>query len=115
MQYKITSAQEKWREDLRSLGCIITGEPNPEMHHLYGASIKKKCPRTFQTLWIGQWAQVPLVKRLHDAEKEPWFRDKYPDDKLFEIACYTYSLEFGDLPFDQNMYDAIINYHRKSY
>lgn len=114
MQYKITSVQEKWRERLRSLGCIITGE-HPEMHHLYGASIKKKCPRTFETLWIGQWAQVPLVKRLHDAEKEPWFRDKYTDAKLFEMTCDRYKAEFGNLPFDQNIYDAIINYHRKTY
>ena len=115
MQYKITSAQEKWREKLRSLGCVITGEPNPEMHHLYGASTKKKCPRTFETLWIGQWAQVPLCARLHKDEKKPWFKEEYPDHELFEKACFLYKLEFGELPFDQNTYDAIINYHRKSY
>ena len=115
MQYKITNAQKQWRENLRSLGCIITGEPNPEMHHLYGASAKKKCPRTFKTLWIGQWAQVPLCKRLHDDEKSPEFRSKYSDAKLFEMACYTYRIDFGELPFDENTYDAIINYHKKTY
>ena len=110
MQYKITKAQRDWRENLRSLGCIVTGEPNPEMHHLYGASAKKKCPRTFQTLWIGQWAQVPLCKRLHDVEKTPEFRDEYPDAMLFKMVCEAYQAEYGPLPFDQDIYDAIINY-----
>lgn len=115
MQYKITKAQKEWRENLRSLGCIITGQPNPEMHHLYGASAKKKCPRTFETLWVGQWAQVPLCKELHDREKTPEFRKKYPNWKLFEVACQRYERKYGSLPFDQNVKDAILNYHKSSY
>lgn len=110
MQYKITNAQKEWREKLRALGCIITGEPNPEMHHLYGASAKKKCPETFQTLWIGQWAQVPLCRRLHKIEKSQEFRSQYTDADLFRMACEAYQAEYGPLPFDEHIYNAIINY-----
>ena len=110
MQYKITDAQKKWREDLRSLGCIITGESNPEMHHLYGAAAKKKCPHTFQTLWIGQWAQVPLCKALHESEKTPEFRAAYSNADLFTWACEAYEENFGPLPFDEYIKNAILNY-----
>lgn len=110
MQYKITNAQKDWREKLRSLGCIITGEPNPEMHHLYGAAAKKKCPVTFQTLWIGQWAQVPLCKPLHESEKTPEFRAAYSNADLFRWACEAYIENYGPLPFDEHIKNAILNY-----
>ena len=107
MQYKITAKQKQWREDCRALGCIITGRNDVEMHHLYGASVKKKY--NFQTLWIGQEAQIALCKDLHDQVKTPEFRQKYTNSELFRLQCDTYVEAYASpLHFSDDIYNAIL-------
>lgn len=54
-----TAEQKRWREDVRALGCIITGVVVCEIHHCRGATFKhNKVP-------IGHWFILPLHPELH--------------------------------------------------
>ena len=113
MQYKITAAQKKWREECRELGCILTSRNDVEMHHLYGASAKKKY--NFQTLWIGQFAQVALSEGMHSKVLTPEFKNSYTNAELFERQCERWMVNYGHdygwcLPFSDDIYNAIMEY-----
>lgn len=55
-----TAEMKRYLKASVSLGCVVTGEQNVQVHHIWGRCYKN------QKVWVGQWAILPLAIRLHD-------------------------------------------------
>lgn len=55
-----TASQKRWISAAASTGCIVTGESEIQIHHIFGRKAKHN------KIEIGEWAIIPLAIRLHD-------------------------------------------------
>ena len=81
-----TMEQKRWRESVRELGSVISGEP-AIIHHPVGASGKHN------KVHIGHYWLIPLTdsehKDLHNGVKI-WDEDLYQTRKEFEKGAFNY-------------------------
>ena len=114
-----SAAQVRWRETVRNVGCIATGdqflEPVDtgmiEAHHCLGASaVRNKVP-------IGHWYVLPLHWRLHNISSS-WFGNittnkksfigTYGTEKsLFMKMIYGFLMAGIEIPFNNDVLNAI--------
>lgn len=64
----MTGAQRQYHRRLREMGCIITGLPNPEIHHCRAGSMQAVVGMTGGALKADDWLVIPLCKRLHNGD-----------------------------------------------
>lgn len=50
---------------LRELGCIVTGQPNPTIHHCHGGSLRDLGVTKGMGLKTSDWLVIPLAIELH--------------------------------------------------
>lgn len=55
-----TAIQKRFHDALAKSGCVITGNPIVQLHHLEGRCFKHK------KQLIGQWLVIPLCLELHE-------------------------------------------------
>ncbi len=59
-----TAKQKRWHESLRQIGCIASGQPLVQIHHLEGSTFRHKKE------WCGQWWALPISWELHDVHSD---------------------------------------------
>jgi|TARA_R110000787_G_scaffold89778_1_gene189943 hypothetical protein len=100
-----TAAQKRWREAVRDLGSIISGEP-AVIHHPVGATGKHN------KVAIGHWWVIPLTdaehKALHAGEKFGFHSRAIAEKGWF--AAVLLSLDESIVP--SHVYRAIMDYHK---
>jgi len=106
MHGKGNKAQQDWDDAVRVQGCAITGSPGV-IHHFLGRATKVKYIGN-----LGFWALLPLTDELHKERhhigKTMW-EDKYQPEKVLWLRMLQ---RFQDLPFSDEIYDAILNYSK---
>jgi hypothetical protein len=104
-----SAEQKKWREDVRLLGSIVSVK-NAVIHHMYGRTAR------FNKIDIGHWAILPLSPEEHvqfHAGKKSFESLNGSQKELFRTVCGLYRRRYDrDLPFDENVYEAIMEYRR---
>jgi hypothetical protein len=75
-----TAAQKRYRQMIANAGCIITGEPDVHIDHLWGSTTKNN------KVHIGQYAIIALTPGLH----------MY--NKINRTTTETEFYEFWDIP-----------------
>ncbi len=99
-----TSAQKRWREAVRGLGSIISGQP-ALIHHMFGQSCSLKSVGN-----IGHFSLLPLTDEEH--------KFRHSDKKLFEALYGTEKELFAkvcervEAPFSEEIYNEIMRYHK---
>ena len=72
-----SASQLKWREEVRSLGCVVSRDPyGVEIHHVLGATAKHNRQP------IGHWFILPLTAWYH---RENPVLNVTDNKKLFEV------------------------------
>ena len=96
-------AQKDFRENLRSL------YPGSEIHHLYGASAQVKIALVSTN--IGHWAIIALDESMHKEIHASAAR-KGLENMTYILQMRVYVAEHGEVPFSEEIYDAILAYHK---
>tara|TARA_R110002096_G_scaffold155159_1_gene319506 strand:+ start:733 stop:1068 length:336 start_codon:yes stop_codon:yes gene_type:complete len=102
-----TAAQKRWREAVRDLGSIISGEP-AVIHHPVGATGKHN------KVAIGHWWVIPLTdaehKALHAGETFGYESRKALEKATFSLVEMQIEY-FPQLALDRDVSVAIQDYH----
>jgi hypothetical protein len=99
------AAQKRWMKTLRTLGM------GKIIHHCTDRTMRTKINLVSEN--IGHWWVIPL----HDDEHHAWVhaagkeRKQYEKDR-FEAACAVARGAGHELPFSQDVYDAIMEFHK---
>ncbi len=96
-------AQVDFRENLRAL------YPGSEIHHLYGASAKVKI--NLVSTNIGHWAIIALDEDMHRTLHASEAR-RGLENMTYILQMRVYVAEHGEVPFSEEIYDAILAYHK---
>ena len=106
-----SKAVKDWEDTLRSLGCIITGQNDVQLHHVVGRTYKNN------KVLIGPWFILPLCMRLHDVHSsDPLNVTHYPkkfsleyglQKDIFCEMCDNLVIEGIILPFGDNVLESI--------
>jgi len=110
------SKELRWREDVRALGCILTGEKLAvEIHHVVGASAKH------DKTSIGHWFILPLSKWYHRddsllnvTDNKKTFEETFGSQvSLFNRLLELYEFHYGCRPpVDDSVIRAIRDLER---
>ena len=102
-----TAEQQRFQNDLREMGCIITGSNSPDIHHIFGSKWKAKGFKK-----PGEWLVVPLNREDH-ADIAAYSFDA--ERGLFLAALRKYELEYNCVhPIPPMLIQYYINMrHRK--
>lgn len=108
-----SKAVSDWEALVRERGCIVKGQNNVQIHHVYGRKYKN------DKVLIGPWYILPLCCELHDVgSNNPNNVTHYPKDfsntfglqkDLFLKMCDDLVLEGNVLPFGTDVIDSIRN------
>lgn len=102
--------QKRFHEWCREQGCIITGAPNPSIHHIKGSRMKLKgCKNP------GEDYVLPLcydyhqgVNGVHTNKRK--FVEKFGTEKTLWLELVNrYTEQFGKLPLPASTYNAILD------
>lgn len=106
-----TSAKYRaWEEDVRALGCVITGNPVCVIHHPVGRSAKHN------KVHIGNWFILPLEENLHIGKisvhgNKKEFISRYGKQcELFSKVLHYYINRCGDHPVPNDVLLAIADW-----
>ena len=95
-----------FEELVRTIGCIITGSPHPQIHHVKGRTFKHN------KILIGPWYILPLHYDLHNGSHP----NAYHNSKHGFIAAYGHPrylfkqvLDKIDYNLDQDIISAIMD------
>lgn len=96
-----SASQKQWREEVRALGCIITGEKDSvEIHHVLGTTAKHK------KIDIGHWFILPLSEWYHRknpalnvTDHKKLFEETFGNQvSLFDRLLEIYEFHYGKKP-----------------
>lgn len=103
-----SSQQQQWQQRVESLGCVVSGDSNSEIHHVAG------CSAVYNDIAIGHWFVLPLHHQLHRTglitvrNSLAYFKELYGSQvQLFKGVCEQYRALYGALPFDDSVMDSI--------
>lgn len=101
----------KWEEAVRSLGCIITGDPVCVIHHPLGRSGKHNKVR------IGGWLVLPLREDYHvhtdysvHGNKKRFIEENGRQCDMFKSVIELHMDKFGTHPVPPEVIDAIMDW-----
>ena len=97
-------AQKDFRENLRSL------YPGSEIHHLYGASARVKIDLVSTN--VGHWAIIAMLPNHDEMIKALGGNRREYEKETWIIQMGVYLVEHGELPFAEEIYKAILGYHK---
>lgn len=104
-----TAAQKRWREAVRELGSVISGEP-AVIHHPVGATGKHN------KVDIGHWWVIPLTdeehKALHAGETFGHESRKEFEKSAFQSVCFSLGFNGFEWTVAPEVDLAIMDYHR---
>lgn len=88
-----------------------------EIDHIIGASAKRKV--NFVSVKVGEWAIIPTPYELHNVKSDTplnrtlrpaRFRDEFGHEKeLFQCMVYNMKRDGYEIPFSEEIENAIIN------
>ena len=112
---KTTAAQKRWMERVSKIGSVVTFTTPVELHHVVGVTGKHN------KILIGPWWLLPLTQEEHRLmhESKRHFSIKHFNYEIagsfkMEKLMFSRVLEriTGELPFDDDVVEAIEDYHR---
>ena len=60
-----------WHNEVAELGCIVTGRPNPTLHHIHSGSVARAgYVRGTSQRGVSDWLVIPLAAELHCAGQD---------------------------------------------
>lgn len=99
------AAQKQWRENVRELGSIVSGERPVHIHHCAGRTAKhNKVP-------IGHWWILPLTELEHKAIHMLADRKEH-EKELFSLLLRRMAVLSNEPLPSHEVVDAIMDYHR---
>jgi hypothetical protein len=96
-----TAEQKRFHDDLRDIGCIVTGAMVVEIHHIFGSKWKAK---GFNK--PGEWLVIPLHRKTHAEINSYSFES---ERALFLASLRKYKLIFGK---DAPVPEMLIEYYK---
>ena len=97
--------QKRFRENLRSLGCVVTGGYDVHMHHIVGSKWKAKGFKK-----PGEWLQIALHHNIHstiDGFTFDWQRERWLE------SIELHNAEFGYQPVPEKLIEYVKNMRHK--
>ena len=85
-----SAEQQRFHDELRELGCVVTGSNCPELHHVFGSKWKAKGFKK-----PGEWIIIPLCHDVHQNIKDYTFEE---ERNLFRATLDAYWIHFDKLP-----------------
>lgn len=107
------TAVKKWETMVADFGCVVTKEPDIQLHHVFGRTYKHR------KVHIGQFYILPLAIRYHDVSSNNPFNVTYFPKRfaiefgyqrsLFAKMCKAMVSCGTVLPFGDEVMDAIMD------
>jgi hypothetical protein len=99
------SEQKRFHNNLREMGCIVTGAYQVEIHHIFGSKWKAKGFKK-----AGEWLVIPLSPEIHKTIKcytFEWEREQWI------TAIGRHEDRFGYQPVPRDLIEYVCNMKHK--